>query len=235
MTSPNNKFFEKPLQSPPIRPINKRGLLRQSATRIEGNDMTFIYDTQLTEVPRLARHFVLAILLAAPIPSHATLQTPRRPASNEAAQSSPSSHLSNHQRTNRTYLAMVGPAALSFGDTELPLPPEPTMPEPPKPKPDPLKNASVNNPTNAALPPDSTTLKPVTETTDAEPNNNSPKPVSILPDDTRREIRAEDILPYFQPPGGTTDNGTGALPMTVNPPQTPATTPPLSTATYRQQ
>jgi len=194
--------------------------------------MTFSNDTQQTDVIRLARHLVLATLLAAPIPSYAALQTPRRPATIEAAQSTPISRQAVHQRSSRTYLAMVGPAALTFADTELTLPPDPVMPDPPKPKPDPTKNSSAHNTNNAALPPDSTTLKPVTEPLDpnTQPNPNGPKPVSILPDDTRREIRAEDVLPYFQFPGSTES---GAAPVVIIN-QAPATPPP-STATYRQQ
>lgn len=196
--------------------------------------MTFSNDTQLTDVTRLARNLVLATLLAAPIPSYATLQTSRHLASSiKAVQSAPTQV--SRQRSNRTYLAMVGPAALTFADTELPLPPEPVMPEPPKPKHDPSKTTPANTGanTNAALSSDSTTATPSTETPDSnvQPTINGSKPVSILPDDTRREIRAEDVLPYFQFPGSS-DSGAIAIPVIIN--QAPAAAPP-STATYRQQ
>lgn len=195
--------------------------------------MTFSNDTQLTDVTRLARNLVLAALLAAPLPSYATLQTSKHLASSlKAVQSAPTQ--ASRQRSNRTYLAMVGPAALSFADTELPLPPEPVMPEPPKAKVDPSKNTPANTgaDVNSILPADSTGLKPVTATPDqsAQPNVDGSKPISILPDDTRREIRAEDVLPYFQFPGSA-DSGT-AIPVIIN--QAPAAAPP-SSATYRQQ
>ena len=53
------------------------------------------------------------------------------------------------------------------------------------------------------------------------------EPSSILPDDMRREVRPEDLLPYFQYPR----NG-GGVPGVPVPPQ--PTLPP-SSATYRQQ
>ncbi len=62
----------------------------------------------------------------------------------------------------------------------------------------------------------------------AEPVDNSgKKPVSILPDDTRREIREEDVLPYFQVPRGRSVFAPG---MPSEPQALPE-----SSATYRQQ
>ncbi|MFT3868645.1 MAG: hypothetical protein QM715_09110 [Nibricoccus sp.] len=191
--------------------------------------MTFSNDTQLTDVTRLTRHLVLATLLAAPIPSYATLQTSRHLASSIRADQHAPAPVAR-QRTNRTYLAMVGPAALTFANTELPLPPEPVMPEPPKPKHESSQTASANSTTgNAAVTSDTAALKPATETPDSSTssNNNGSKPISILPDDTRREIRAEDVLPYFQFPGSADSSS-----VIINP--APAAAPP-STATYRQQ
>lgn len=50
----------------------------------------------------------------------------------------------------------------------------------------------------------------------------TPSLIRILPDDTPRDVGAEDVLPYFQFPG------------TVPTPPSPATLPP-SSATYRQR
>lgn len=193
--------------------------------------MNFSNDTKLTDVPRIAHHLALATLLAAPIPGFAALQIPKRPAATE-----PSPSESHQQQTPtrfrgaRTYLAMVGPSALTFAETAAPLPPEPVMPAPPKPKPEPTKTPANGN-HSANLPPDPSTLKPATETTEptAKPDDNGPKPINILPDDTRREIRPEDVLPYFQFPGAADNNAPTVI---INP--APAAAPP-STATYRQQ
>jgi len=54
---------------------------------------------------------------------------------------------------------------------------------------------------------------------------------TILPDDTRPKVRAEDFLPFFQPPGSNQNQGD--IPASPTPPA-PGIQPP-SSATYRQQ
>jgi len=66
-----------------------------------------------------------------------------------------------------------------------------------------------------------TATKAVPVETSPLPKSSLP-PVSILPDDTPRDIRAEDVLPFFQFPGGAPTA------------PTPGTIPP-SSATYRQR
>lgn len=53
----------------------------------------------------------------------------------------------------------------------------------------------------------------------------------ILPDDTRPKVRAEDFLPFFQPPGANPNPND----VTVAPPPAEPGSPTPSTATYRQQ
>lgn len=194
--------------------------------------MTFSNDTKLTEVPRLARHLVLAWVLAAPSIGVAALNVPQRPAASLPAKSSTLATEHNTApkpyRGPRTYLAMVGPTALRFAEAAPTLPAEPTLPSPPKPKP----TAVIENHVTTPADPGKVTQPSANDTDNTEPTTpagNSPKPVSILPDDTRHEIRAEDVLPFFQFPSAS-DSGSAAIPMNV-----PATAPPPSSATYQQK
>jgi hypothetical protein len=57
------------------------------------------------------------------------------------------------------------------------------------------------------------------------------EPPAILPDDLRKEVRPEDLLPFFQFPRGGATIGVG-VPV---PSQAPAPVMPQSSATYRQQ
>lgn len=62
-----------------------------------------------------------------------------------------------------------------------------------------------------------------------------PPPISILPDDTRQKVRAEDFLPFFQFPGSGPGRSELSVIVPVPPtPPAPGTQPP-SSATYRQQ
>lgn len=116
------------------------------------------------------------------------------------------------------YLAQVGPTPLRFA----PPPPEPVE----RPAPVEVKAAPA---ATAAPEPVSTT--PSVSTPTAAPHEApvaaGPKPVSILPDDTPHEVRAEDVLPYFQLPRQSDRHETSG----VNMPFTPAL--PQSSATYQ--
>ncbi len=194
--------------------------------------MTFSKDTQLTDVIRPVRHLVLVILLTSPLSSHAVLQ-PRRPSHSDPIQTHQDNRQTNRSKGARTYLTMVGPAALTFADPTPPLPTEPVMPSLPKTESLPAKSPTAQTEKTSVgteTPPDKSAVEPgaVSETSSS---NKNPKPVSILPDDTRQEIRPEEVLPFFQFPTG--DNGTNTgVPIIIN--QAPAAAPP-STATYRQQ
>lgn len=198
--------------------------------------MTFSNHALLTDVKHLGFHLALAWVLAMPLTGNAALDsTPERPATPTAARTTPTlterKVRAEAPRENRTYLAMVGPTALRFADAAPSLPVEPTLPTPQKPKVAATPETQV--PTTKS-PLESESNKIPASRTDAPPEsaNDNIKPVSILPDDTHQEIKAEDVLPFFQFPTGS-DGGSVIMPLTV---QQPAQrTVPPSTATYRQQ
>ena len=128
---------------------------------------------------------------------------------------------------------MVGPSAIRFAEADPVLPAEPSLPTPQKPKVPLPPEAMV--PTPGGHHESDTNKADTNKTSDLPPEsaNDNLKPVPILPDDTRTEIKPEDVLPFFQFPNGS-DSTAVALPLTV-PQQPAANTVPTSTATYRQQ
>jgi hypothetical protein len=198
--------------------------------------MIFSNHSTLTDTSRLARRVALAWVLSTPLISVAAFDTPQRPANAMAGGTSPAvvpERLAKARaaRNPRPYLAMVGPSAIKFAGADPVLPTEPSLPPQQKPK---LPLPPESQPKTPAVTGDPTPAVPTGTSTETPPeaNANGSKPVSILPDDTRREIRPEDVLPFFQFPNAS-DNGTVALPLIVT---QPASNPvPPSTATYRQQ
>ncbi|MFT3783362.1 MAG: hypothetical protein QM790_15230 [Nibricoccus sp.] len=199
--------------------------------------MTFLNDPKQATAKPLIGWLALASVAAAPCVNFAALSAPHRPAA--ISQSSiKSTEAKTLSKRTRPYLVMVGPSVLRFADPEVLPSAEPIMPAKPKVPPateeGPPKPAANLNSGQPATGPGTEQRSPTTE-----PNSTTPdgtKPVSILPDDTRREIRAEDVLPFFQFPGGAETGGGGAViavPLTENQPQRP--TAPPSSATYRQQ
>jgi hypothetical protein len=130
---------------------------------------------------------------------------------------------------------MVGPAALRFADVLPPLPPEPVPPALPIPKTPPPETLAAVVPATTITPqpdkPGSPTPTPTPTETEL-PAPGSPKPISILPDDTKNEIRAEDVLPFFQFPSAS-DGSSLSVPSTSS--QSRAPSAPPSSATYRLQ
>ena len=185
---------------------------------------------------RVVCGIVLTWALIAITPGAAALSTPQRAAAVAPVNSSP--EYKPTQRTNqRNYLAMIGPAPLRFDFKEQTLPPEPVLPEHP-----PLK-LPVNTPESAQKSADTSNTSTVGQTPSSEstapklpidstPPSDLPKPVSILPDDTKTEIRPEDVLPFFRFPGAS-DSGGPSVPFTTTQPR--GSTAPPSSATYRQQ
>jgi hypothetical protein len=199
---------------------------------MEGTAMNFSHDNLLTALVRPLFGLVLIGALGAPPSGASSLNSPQRPAviapvNSTAIYKSRSGH--NH---DSTYLAMIGPAPLSFASGERPLPPEPVLPTPTKTQDNPL-NPAQKLPV-AATDSTASSTPSSSESTDlnATVTTSSEKPISILPDDTRREIRAEDVLPFFQFPGAP-DTGALAVPFTTTSPR--GTTAPPSSATYKQQ
>ncbi len=128
---------------------------------------------------------------------------------------------------NHPYLTVSRGARLRVGQPiqrYLPEPPPPPAPETPRPLESqviaPVEKPPVTPPPVVADPP------PLFDET-PDPVDNRRAPVAILPDDTRREIREEDVLPFFQIPRGRNVLSPGSV---REPPPLPE-----SRATYRQQ
>lgn len=195
--------------------------------------MTLFHDTMPTVVQRMSRCLHLAWVLLVLTPYTFAFNTPQRPAALSPVKSTAEYNPGfTRQRGNRTYLAMVGPAALRFAEAPAELPPEPPVPEP---VPIPLKQPSASAGTDSTpaltadpgVQPGADNL----EKTDlVTPDPKGPKPVSILPDDTKQEIRAEDVLPFFQFPGAADSSSTANPFSTIEPVRAKP-----SSATYRQQ
>ena len=139
---------------------------------------------------------------------------------------------------SRPYLAVLGASPLRI--REALSPPEMSVHPPAGAPPQPLAEApgspdaippKAEAPTSAAMTP-----HPIPSGTEnpqvPAPEEKPIKPAkSILPDDTRTKVRAEDFLPFFQPPGASSNPND----VTVAPtPPAPGIQPP-SSATYRQQ
>jgi hypothetical protein len=127
------------------------------------------------------------------------------------------------------YLATVGPAPFRFAQP----PPEPEERPTPPAKIEPAVTQPVA-PSPAVSPAPQSAAEPAPQAT-AEESASGTKPVSILPDDTPRNIRAEDVLPFFElaqdPAKGA--NTTVVVPFTPAAPA--AATLPPSSATYQQK
>ena len=223
------------LQKYSLQPIIVRGLIRQSDTiRIEGTAMNFSYDTLLNVKLRWICGFALVWVLTAMPPGASALNSPQRPTITPVTSTAVYKSGSNRNHDQQTYLAMIGPSPLRFAEGERSLPPEPVFPPPPKPKP------PANVPEPGQKTPSETSGPVANPTTPGSENTeltatltpSTLKPVSILPDDTQREIRAEDVLPFFQFPGAP-DSGAVAVPFSTSQPR--GTTAPRSSATYQQQ
>jgi hypothetical protein len=230
------EFIRFVLQKVDPQPIFERGLIRQSDFgRLEGTAMNISHDTLLTVAPRLVCGLALALILTAMPPGASALNTPTRPAVNSPPKSSAVRKArADNNNGPQTYLAMLGPAPLRFADGEHPLPAEPAVPtaivpKQPGPPPESAHTNSLANPNPVNTP---TTATPENVNGSTPLGGDTPKPVSILPDDTRQEIRPEDVLPFFQFPGAP-ESGAIAVPFTTAQPRSP--TAPASSATYNLQ
>jgi hypothetical protein len=184
--------------------------------------MTFFFSTLLSGRAALRRCLLIGACAALAQPAWA-LSLPQRNYSLSSGSRSTTS-----VPTSSGYLAAVGPSPFRFS------PPLPEAEERPAP---------VSKPTIAPEPvPEPVVAEPVKPEVKPEPEPPKPeplppstgKPVNILPDDTPRDIRAEDVLPFFQIPA----DSAGAPNTNVVVPFTPAappigTTLPPSSATYQ--
>lgn len=146
-----------------------------------------------------------------------------------------------HPYTPRPYLASLGPIPLRFETA-----PD-ISPDGPPPPPIPIKHVPppiFSDDKRDVIPPVEDTIRqPVVAQPSVEPQSTAPvqekvaNPVSILPDDTHRELRPEDVLPFFLTPTNTpTDGSHGSVnvvvPLSSQKSQPTATQPP-SSATYQ--
>jgi len=201
--------------------------------------MNSSHATFFNDVLRLVCSSVLILVLTTLPLNVSALNSPQRPAVLSPAKSTAAFNPgSGHYRGPHTYLAMVGPAPLRFAEGQPLLPPEPVLPASPKSKEPAIAATTTSTPSTQTLAATTDLVAKPTATTPEEteltgiPPPSTLKPVSILPDDTKREIRAEDVLPFFQFPGAP-DSGAIAVPFSTSQPRG-ATAPP-SSATYKQQ
>lgn len=193
--------------------------------------MNVSHDNLFSALMRPACGLVLIGVLAAPSGA-STFSSPQRASSITPVTSKATYKSRSGRNGDVTYLAMIGPAPIAFAAGERPLPPEPVLPVLPKP----ILNAVESTAKNSVPAADATASakpnSPDATELNAGITTSSEKPVSILPDDMRREIRPEDVLPFFQFPGAS-DGGGMILPSPSQAPRGPVAPP--SSATYQQQ
>jgi hypothetical protein len=192
--------------------------------------MTSRSHTLLTGLGRFVRCLTLVLLPALVAEGGQAGANSRDPA-NAPPESSPDSSYPY----SMPYLAVVGPPPMRFHQP--PAPPSFEL-EPVAAGPAQLEELMPASPAAARDRVDaSQTLAASAKTSSKSPSSSDAvkrpediEPSSILPDDTRRDVRPEDLLPYFQYPRN--DRAVIGVPV----PPTPAQpTLPPSSATYRQQ
>ncbi|MDX2186026.1 MAG: hypothetical protein SFV32_03765 [Opitutaceae bacterium] len=136
------------------------------------------------------------------------------------------------RRVSVPYLALVGSPGLRMEMPASEIPPEPKPPEPPKPVPPAVEPKPA--PAEPALAPKKEEPPPlipdpqpeIKPTVDPEPQYpRGEKPVSILPDDTIRELNPDEVLPFFRYPATAPEPDRPPTPENL----------PRSSATYRLQ
>ena len=193
--------------------------------------MTSRTHTLLTGLGRFVRCLTLVLLPALVAEGGQTGSTYRDPAG-----APPESSPESPYPYSSPYLAVVGPPPMRF--REPPAPPsfelEPVAAGPAQleenipASPPPAAGGRLDSSQPMAASPKSPIRSPSSSAPANRPEEGEPS--SILPDDMRREVRPEDLLPYFQYPrnGGAVIGVPGAAQ-----PAQPALPP--SSATYRQQ
>ena len=138
---------------------------------------------------------------------------------------------------SRPYLAVLSAIPLRFAPPpKFPL----SAPHGPPAPPEPVKPIEAPEPVIATPPtPPPAEPEPAPAETTISAGESPPQPresgVSILPDDTRRDIRAEDVLPFFQFPAGNDASNAGTVVVPFTPAAPTGPTMPPSSATYKQQ
>jgi hypothetical protein len=205
--------------------------------------MPFPTTTLVRFTAKLSRCLSLALLPALASEAHAVGQPQRK-------QSVPSAQpvASTPKASAAPYLAALGPLPLRFArpgiepTDEPPASPEPKpvaiteTPASTKDKPAaPLEEKIEVTKTPSNIPPLQSGLAPAPLSEFSEPY---PQPaLPILPDDTKRELRAEDVIPFFIYPTNANrpgDDGVRLIaPLRID--QTQPIVPPPSSATYQEK
>ncbi|MGC4071346.1 MAG: hypothetical protein QM760_02265 [Nibricoccus sp.] len=203
--------------------------------------MPFSTTTLVRFTAKLSRCLSLALLPALASEAHAIGQ-PQRKQDVRSAEPGVSS-----KATALPYLAALGPLPLRFAHpgpeptAEPPAPPEPKVITP---KADPAATDEKSSKPVAELPavvtpPEAKPAQPDHITTPiSEFDEPTPQPaLPILPDDTKRELRAEDVLPFFIYPTSGSNHGNNGVrviaPLGIDQPQ--PIVPPPSSATYQEK
>ena len=137
------------------------------------------------------------------------------------------------------YLTVLGSLPLRFARPHLDMTDEP--PASPVPKVEPAVSEKPVEPKTPDAPPkpvsEEKPLEPVpVERAVIEPEPPSAPALPILPDDTKRELRAEDVLLYFRYPNSSAPEGGSTTHVIVPAPASqPQSAPIPSSATYQQK
>lgn len=196
--------------------------------------MPFSLITLLRFTAKLSRYLSLALLPALASEANAISQPQRK-------QTVRSAQLSGIKASGAMpYLAAMGPLPLRFArpgpepTEEPPASPEPkvvVLPAENTPAKEPAKNSSTESPAPHIQPSE----KPADVPPSILPEHTAQPALPILPDDTKRELRPEDVLPFFRYPTASPSSGENGVQVVV--PFTPAQPQshplPPSSATYQ--
>lgn len=132
------------------------------------------------------------------------------------------------------YLAVIGPTPLRFAPEPVHIRPKSAPPAPPPPA-VPEKESAIEsaNRQAAALAPEAIVAPTTDGPLEAKTKPAATDAIPLLPDDTRRHVRPEDILPFFSFPAN--GNGAGAIIGVPAQPDQPREKLPPSSATYIQK
>lgn len=132
------------------------------------------------------------------------------------------------------YLAVIGPTPLRFAPEPVHIRPKSAPPAPPPPAVPEKENAiEAANRQAAAITPELIVAPTFDAAIEAKTKATTADAIPLLPDDTRRQVRPEDILPFFSFPAN--GNGAGAIIGVPTQPAQPREKLPPSSATYIQK
>jgi hypothetical protein len=141
---------------------------------------------------------------------------------------------SSHGPSSLPYLAALGPLPIRFARPG----PEPTAEAPASPEPKVVETTPSTGPAKTPEPVSAPVVEKQPEQLPVEETPITPEPMTqpplpILPDDTARELRPEDVLPFFRYPSASVrkDGVRISVPLSSSD-QSQSAPPPASSATY---